>query len=282
VHDGVVYAGHGHYLSAVSVADGSLLWKNTEWRGGVCTVASPVVEPKSGVLLTAAYWTGRFAHDAATGELLWEKRDNDTRIADNSPVYFKGSFFYLSPGYIMEVDPLSGEELVKHKINYVVNNNSRPVVTDNMLIVGTTDRGVVAFDRQNGYKELWNFKTNPGLFYTAPYTKDFQMTVESGAFLVADDQAGFPVGVGGSGAAGVYGVDGVDGVYGGDDGDDGVERGGVVYFGANDGYLYSVNATTGVFRWRINIGAPILGNIVESDGVLYVSDFAGNLWAVEI
>lgn len=252
VHNGVVYAGHGHYLSALNVSDGSLLWRNSSWSGGVCTVASPVVEPQSGVLLTAAYWTGRFAHNAATGELLWQKKDDDTRIADNSPVYFKGKFFYLSPSYIMEVDPLSGQELVKHKINYTINNNSRPVVTDKLFIVGTTDKGVVAFDRLNGYKELWNFKTNPGLVYTAPYTKDFQMTVESGAFLDA----------------------GAQGEANGSEG--------VVYFGANDGYLYSVNATTGVFRWRINLGAPILGNIVVHKRVLYASDFAGNLWAINI
>jgi len=246
VHNGVVYAGHGHYLTAVRVSDGRVMWKNTAWRGGVCTVASPVVEPESGVLLTAAYWTGRFAHNAASGELLWSKKDDDTRIADNSPVFYKGRFFYASPGYIMEVDPLSGTELVKHKINYTINNNSRPVVTDKLFIIGTTDKGVVAFDRENDYKELWNFKTNPGIIYTAPYTKDFQMTVEGGALLHRDS------------------------------------LGEVLYFGANDGYLYSIDAVTGVFRWRINLGAPVLGNVVMEDGVLYVSDFAGNMWAIKI
>ena len=242
VHNGVVYAGHGHYLTALDAKNGDVIWKNTSWRGGVCTTASPIVEPESEVLLTAAYWTGRFAHNAKTGELLWQKRDDDTRIADNSPVHFKGKFYYASPDYIMEVDPKTGEEHLKHKINYTINNNSRPVVTDKLFVVGTTDKGVVAFDRENGYKELWNFKTNPGLIYTAPYTKDFQMTVESGALLLDN----------------------------------------VIYFGANDGYLYSVDANTGVFRWRINIGSPILGNIVNENNTLYFSDLGGNLWAIKI
>jgi outer membrane protein assembly factor BamB len=270
VHNGIVYAGHGHYLTALKVSSGEVLWKNTVWRGGVCTVASPVVEPESGVLLTAAYWTGRFAHNALTGELLWQKRDDDTRIADNSPVFFKGRFFYASPGHIMEVDPLSGNELVKHAINYTINNNSRPVVTDKLFIVGTTDKGVAAFDRENGYKELWNFKTSPGLVYTAPYTKDFQMTVESGAFLDRVAISGESLRNGG--------VGGERGVAPGS----GVEYEEVLYFGANDGYLYSVNARNGVFRWRINLGAPILGNIVVSDGILYTSDFAGNVWAISL
>ncbi|MDZ4058921.1 MAG: PQQ-binding-like beta-propeller repeat protein, partial [Bacteroidales bacterium] len=62
----------------------------------------------------------------------------------------------------------------------------------------------------------------------------------------------------------------------------GVEYEEVLYFGANDGYLYSVNARNGVFRWRINLGAPILGNIVVSDGILYTCDFAGNVWAISL
>ncbi|HBZ24754.1 MAG TPA: hypothetical protein DEO54_00760 [Rikenellaceae bacterium] len=277
VHNGIVYAGHGHYLTALKVSNGEVLWKNTAWRGGVCTVASPMVEPESDVLLTAAYWTGRFAHNAVTGELLWEKRDDDTRIADNSPVFFKGRFFYASPGHIMEVDPLSGKELVKHAINYTINNNSRPVVTDKLFIVGTTDKGVAAFDRENGYKELWNFKTNPALIYTAPYTKDFQMTVESGAFLDRVARSGESLRDGGE--RGVAPGSGVEGEVAPGSG---VEYEEVIYFGANDGYLYSVNARNGVFRWRINLGAPVLGNIVVSEGVLYASDFAGNVWAVHL
>jgi outer membrane protein assembly factor BamB len=290
VHNGVVYAGHGHYLTALKVLTGEVVWKNTAWRGGVCTVASPVVEPESGVLLTAAYWTGRFAHNAVTGELLWAKKDDDTRIADNSPVYFKGRFFYASPGFIMEVDPLSGNELVKHKINYTINNNSRPVVTDKLFILGTTDKGVAAFDRENGYKELWNFKTNPGIIYTAPYTKDFQMTVESGAFLDRVAISGESLRNGGDISKSGSVVEGVassggDGGVGGERGvapGSGVEYEEVLYFGANDGYLYSVNARSGVFRWRINLGAPVLGNIVVSVGGLYASDFAGNVWAVSL
>ncbi len=174
--------------------------------------------------------------------MLWEKKDEDSRICDNSPVAYNGKFYYTSPGYITEVDPLTGTETVKQKIGYTVNSNSRPLVTDKYFIVGTTDKGVAAYDRQNSYKELWNFKTNPAILYTAPYTKDFQMTVESGAALDGDR----------------------------------------VYFGANDGFLYCLDVSNGLFRWRINLGAPILGNIVIDGGVLYVCDFGGNLWSIRL
>ena len=240
--NGIVYAGQGKNLTAVNISDGKILWVNGAWNGGVSAVASLVVDPESGVLLAAGYWLGRFAHEAASGKMLWEKKDEDSRICDNSPVAFKGKFYYTSPGYITEVDPRTGTETVKQKISYTVNSNSRPLVTDKYFIVGTTDKGVAAFDRQNGYKELWNFKTNPAILYTAPYTKDFQMTVESGAALDGDR----------------------------------------VYFGANDGFLYCLDVANGLFRWRINLGAPILGNIVIEEGILYVCDFGGNLWSVRL
>ena len=242
VSRGVVYAGQGYYLTALDAVNGEVLWVNTHWRGDVATVANPIVDETNNILLTAAYWTGRFAHDATTGKLIWEKRDGDTRYADNSPVLFDGKFYYASPGFITEVDPMSGEELMKFKIDYRINSNSRPLVTEKYYITGTTDKGVVAYDRSNGYKELWNFKTNPALLYTAPYTKDFQMTVDGGVAL----------------------------------------KGNNLYFGANDGYIYCVDVRNGRFIWRINTGSPILGNLVIEGETLYIADFAGNLWAVKI
>jgi outer membrane protein assembly factor BamB len=241
VSRGVVYAGQGYYLTALDAASGEVLWVNTHWRGDVGTVANPIVDEANNILLTAAYWTGRFAHDATTGKLIWEKRDGDTRYADNSPVLFDGKFYYASPGFITEVDPMSGEELMKFKIDYRINSNSRPLVTEKYYITGTTDKGVVAYDRSNGYKELWNFKTNPALLYTAPYTKDFQMTVDGGVALKDNN----------------------------------------LYFGANDGYIYCIDVRNGRFIWRINTGSPILGNLVIEGDTLYIADFAGNLWAVK-
>ncbi|MDP3452795.1 MAG: PQQ-binding-like beta-propeller repeat protein [Bacteroidales bacterium] len=247
VSNGVLFAGQGYYLTALDAESGEILWVNTHWRGDVATVASPIVDQENGVLLTAAYWTGRFAHNVKSGELLWEKKDSDTRYCDNSPVLFNGRFFYASPSYITEVEPVSGEELLKHKIDYRINSNSRPFVTDKYYVTGTTDKGVVAFDRTDNYKELWNFKTNPALLYTAPYTKDFQMTVDGGvAVQLADDNNGR------------------------------------VYFGANDGFVYCVDLRTGRFIWRLNVGTPVLSNLIIDNDILYISDFGGNIWAINL
>ena len=242
VYDGVVYAGQGNFLTAMRAKDGKVLWVNDSWNGGVSTIASPAVEPGSGVLLTAGYWSGRYAHNTENGKLLWEKKDNITRYADNSPVAFGGSFFYTSPNYITEVDPRTGDERVNIRIPYTVNSYSRPLVTEKYYIVGTTDKGVAAFNRKEGYKEMWSFRPNPGIFYTAPYTMDHQLTVESSPLI----------------------------------------HSGSVYFGANDGYLYCLDAESGVFKWRLNIGTPLLSSPVVDNGILYIADFGGNVWAIQL
>jgi outer membrane protein assembly factor BamB len=242
VSKGTIFAGFGNRFSALRVSDGKELWVSSAWNGGVNTVASPAVEESSGVVLASGYWFGRFAHSVADGRLLWQKKDDDTRICDNTPVVFEKQFFYTSPNYITVVNPLTGEEVIKQKINYTINSNSRPLVTSKYFIVGTTDKGVAAFDRENGYKEIWNFKPNPPIFYTAPYTKDFQLTVESG--LSTDGEN--------------------------------------VYFGANDGFLYCIKMANGLFKWRIELGSPILGNIVIDNDRLYCCDFGGNLWCVKL
>jgi outer membrane protein assembly factor BamB len=239
---GIIYAGMGYTLSAINSKDGSVLWSNKAWNGGVNTVAAPVVDPGTNVLLSSAYWLGRFAHNTSDGSLIWQKKDNDTRICDNTPVVADGKFYYCSPEFITVTDPLTGNEEVKHKITYTINTNSRPLINGRYFIVGTADKGIAAFDRYDSFKELWNFKTAPAILYTAPYTKDYQMTVESGA----------------------------------------ASRGEYLYFGANDGYLYCVNISNGLYRWKLNIGAPITGDITINGDKLYCCDFGGNLWCINL
>lgn len=238
--DGRVYAGQGVSLAALDTETGEPVWKNRAWKGGVVSAPTPVLAGR--VLLASAYWTGRFAHDALTGGLLWQKRDNETRNCDGSPTVHDGKFFYTSSHCLFEVDPETGEELKRVKLPYDLYAVSRPVVTDSLVIFGTADKGVVALDRTADYKQLWNFRTAPALFYTAPYTKDFQQTVESGCAL----------------------------------------HRGRVYFGTNDGYLYCLEAATGRFLWRLDTGAPVLSNVVVKGDRLYLNNFSGQVFCIDI
>lgn len=240
IDNGVLYAGHAASLTALDALTGEVIWKNSHWSGGVNTITTNVVA--DGVLITAGSWKGRFAHDAKTGAFLWGKTDDDTRNVTNTPIFYNGVFIYCNPTNIVEVEPRTGTVLKSAKLNATMNNASKGVVYKNLLLQGTSDKGLVALDMDNGYKEKWSFKINPALIYTAAYTKDFQMTIE------------------GSGVV-------VDGVY---------------YFGANDGFIYGVNAEMGTFVSRLNLGVPIIADVVYNDGFLYATDLTGGVYKLKI
>lgn len=85
-------------------------------------------------------------------------------------------------------------------MNCSVDVNSTPLITESEIIFGTAANGVIALDKQT-LEEKWNFKTNPALIYTSPYSKPSSSTVETSPVLVGD----------------------------------------TIFFGASDGILYALN-----------------------------------------
>jgi outer membrane protein assembly factor BamB len=54
-----------------------------------------------------------------------------------------------------------------------------------------------------------------------------------------------------------------------------------VFFGADDGFLYHLDATTGSQRWRFDTGDPIQAAPVIHDGRVFVGTLAGKLFSIE-
>lgn len=240
VENGILYAGQGGDFTALRVKDGSVVWKNTAWKGGEGTTSTAVVG--EGVVMASGHWNGLFAHDAKTGALLWKKQDSNIRFRDGSPTFYKGLVYLASANGMFIIEPHSGDILKSQVFNDVsFHANTAPVVTEEVLYIATADRGVVAYDRET-WKPLWNYKTQPALFYTVPYSQDYQMTVETTPVLVGD----------------------------------------TLIFGASDGYLYGIDSKSGQFRWKRNLGAPVLSSPVVEGNVLYVADFSGNVYSINI
>lgn len=62
---------------------------------------------------------------------------------------------------------------------------STPLVTDKIIVTGTSAEGLVAWDRYSS-KELWKVKPVTSLLYTAPYSKPPASTVETSPIAVGD------------------------------------------------------------------------------------------------
>ena len=54
--------------------------------------------------------------------------------------------------------------------------------------------------------------------------------------------------------------------------------GDTVFFGASDGILYALNRISGKLLWKYQIGVPIFSTVSVAENVLYVTDFAGNVY----
>ena len=56
---------------------------------------------------------------------------------------------------------------------------------------------------------------------------------------------------------------------------------GTVYFGADEGYLYAVEAVTGKEKWRFKTGDVIYSSPAIAGGVVYVGSHDGHLYAID-
>lgn len=240
VENGIIYAGQGGGFSAVRISDGQILWTNKAWRGGEGTTSTTTIG--GDVVLVSAHWNGLFAHDKNTGELLWKIQDQHIRFRDGSATYSDGKFYLGSRTGVFVIDAVTGEiEQSVHLADITFEAAGAPVVTADRIYLATANKGVVCVDRKE-LKLLWNYRISPALFYTSPYSQDYEMTVETSPVLIGE----------------------------------------VLVFGASDGYLYGVNAQTGRFAWKRNMGAPVFSSPAVSGDALIVSDFSGNVYGLKM
>lgn len=235
VADGVVYAGQGKGLCAVGAVDGHIIWQNKAWGGGEGTTSTMTIG--NDVLIASAHWNGLFAHDIKEGTLLWKKQDGKIRFRDGSATFYDGNFYLASSENLYLINPRSGDILKTAETAYHFTVACAPLVTEKYVIVSTAGKGVVAFDRLT-FKEVWNYRTAPSIFYTVPYSQNQECTVEVSPVLL----------------------------------------GSTVFFGASDGYLHAVELESGAYCGKRVLGAPIFSSVGVSGNCLFVADFSGNLY----
>ncbi|GBU08318.1 phosphoesterase [Bacteroidales bacterium] len=237
VTDGeLIFAGSGHGLCALKADDGTVLWTNTEWKQQEGT--SSTMTLGDGVLLTGAHWGALYAHDAYTGKLLWKRSDLGLRFRDGSATYRDGRFYIASAKHLFVIASHSGDIEHMRLSEYEFNSASSPLLFENKWITGTSKNGILAFD-QKSLSPIWKHHTLPALFYTVPYSKNNEQSVEVS-----------PV---------------INGSY--------------VYSGASDGWLYVLDVDSGNVLWKTNLGAPIFSSVALCGRLLIVADFSGNVHA---
>ncbi|RLD33556.1 MAG: hypothetical protein DRI73_05285 [Bacteroidetes bacterium] len=175
IDKGVYYTGYGNYLQAVDIKTGKTIWVNNDWRGGEGATHTMIVA--NDVLIAASNWRALYAHDIKTGKLLWEKKDKGYSSRSSSATWFNDTLYVASKDGIGLLNVHTGDIYKYFETKYSLLVSTKPLIVDNLVIMGTRNNGLVAFDRYNG-EEKWKANTGDALIYSSPYSKPESHTVE--------------------------------------------------------------------------------------------------------
>lgn len=171
-------------MCAIEALSGKICWINKDWKSREgCTVTLSL---EDGVLVGGAHWDAMYANDARTGQLLWTNRKDGLRNRSASPVLKDGILYVPSLSSFFIMNARTGEILMRKELGYNVDVTSSPLITDELIIFGTAERGVVALDKSS-LEEKWNFQTTPSFIYSAPYTRYPACTVETSPVQVGNN-----------------------------------------------------------------------------------------------
>lgn len=174
--DGIVYAGTGRSLCAYDAETGALRWKNEGWNQREGTTST--LSLGGGVLIGSAQWSALHANDASTGKHLWSRSDNGLRHRGSTPAIHGGLLYLLSEKSLFIMEAATGRVVVRKALPYNVDVTSTPLLTDNVIIFGTAQDGLIALDSET-LEEKWTCRTGDALIYTSPYTRRPSATIET-------------------------------------------------------------------------------------------------------
>ncbi|RHO74001.1 hypothetical protein DW083_04150 [Parabacteroides sp. AF48-14] len=179
--NGIVYAGSGKGFGAYNGKTGEPLWLNKGWAQGEATTSRPLLA--DGVIVSGANWRGFYGNDAKTGELLWKLDKDGITDRGATPALVDGLLYVAARKSLFIIDSRSGRVVVRKELPFNMQVNSTPLVTDDLIIVGTQTDGMVALDRQT-FEVKWTARTSPALVYTAPYSRHPAATIETSPVLI--------------------------------------------------------------------------------------------------
>ncbi len=183
VENGVIYSGAGYGFFALKADDGTEIWRNSEWDEH--EGSTPTITLAGDVVVNSAHWGALYGNDKRTGKLLWSLSEKGIRFRDGSATYQNDTLFLAAEKRLFAIDPVSGKILKEKETQYLLDATTCPLLTNNLLIVGTGNEGVVAFDRHT-FEKVWNFETGAAMFYTVPYSRNRVRTVETAPVILGD------------------------------------------------------------------------------------------------
>lgn len=196
--NGVVYAGSGKSLTAYEASTGKQIWRNKDWSQREGTTST--LTAGAGVLIGSVQWSALYGNDLKTGKMLWSLSDYGLRSRGASAAIHHSLLYLISGNSFFIIEAQTGRIIVRKQLPYNLDTTSTPLLTDQTIIFGTAEKGLVALDNQT-LEEKWNTPIGDALIFTAPYTRPYAGTIETSPVL-----AGKTVYVGASDGT-IYAID---------------------------------------------------------------------------
>ena len=190
----------------------------------------------NGKLLVNSHWDSLTALSITDGKELWSNTDEDIRFRSSTPVAIDDETLLVADdNAIMLVNAESGEIISKNTYDEYKFSSSAQPAYHGSVAYIPTANEGIIAFDVNSKKILWNCKTDENILFTAPYTGKGSKTVEASPILNEN----------------------------------------TLIFGANDGYIYTVNIETGNVFSKSFAGSAVLAEASLADGKLYAGTFNG-------
>ncbi|MGM9802927.1 MAG: PQQ-binding-like beta-propeller repeat protein [Muribaculaceae bacterium] len=177
----VAYVGTGKALTAIDAVTGKVLWQGGEWTSREGTTSTIAVG--SGVLISGSQWSALYGNDAATGKLLWSHSQYGLRNRGASASIHGGLAYLVSDKSFFVIDARSGRIVVRRELPVAVDATSTPLLTKDLIVFGSSDKGIVAIDAQT-HDVKWTKPVGKALAYSCPYRRPDDQLTESSAVAV--------------------------------------------------------------------------------------------------
>lgn len=187
-------------------------------------------------LLVNSHWDALAALDIESGKDLWDNKDEDIRFRSSTPIAVDDNTLLVADDdAIMLVDLNSGDITSKTNFEEYSFSSSAKPALKDRIAYIPTSNDGIVAFDLDSKKLVWHFETGESILFTAPYAGKGKKIVES-----------TPV------------IDGEN-----------------IIFGANDGFIYTVNAKSGELAEKRQAGSAVLGKIAVNGDKIYAGTFDG-------
>lgn len=189
-----------------------------------------------GRVIVNSHWDALAALDAETGKKQWANDDEDIRFRSSTPLLIDGKTLLVADDdAIMLVDIESGKITSKKTLEDYDFSSSGQPAFKDGTAYIPTSENGIVAYDINKEKIIWEYKTGSNILCTAPYVGKDSSTVEASPIIDGEN----------------------------------------LIFGANDGYVYVLDASTGKPVDAKNAGSAVLGEAAAENGKIYASTFDG-------